>query len=160
MSIDSKLRSNTIDIITNILNKKLATDIEKSIADFSTEYAETNDTPFLLDSIYETKSNEIIKLLQSSDGKYLISAIKEDKIKPTKLAFARPEELSPERYEKIIKKRELEEYKKSNKKGTNAFTCSKCKKANSEVTQKQTRAGDEPPTTFVTCLECGHSFKF
>jgi len=160
MSIDSKTRSNTIDALTKLVTKKLATDIEKSISDFSVQYAETNDTPFLLDSIYETKSTEIIKLLESSESTYLIKALKEGKIEPNKLAFAKPEELSPERYEKIIKKREMEEFKKSNKKGSQAFTCSKCKKSNSEITQKQTRAGDEPPTTFVTCLECGHTFKF
>ena len=54
----------------------------------------------------------------------------------------------------------IEEYKKNNKAGSSAFTCVKCKKSRCEVSQKQTRAGDEPPTTFVTCLECGHTFKF
>jgi transcription elongation factor S-II len=48
---------------------------------------------------------------------------------------------------------------KSAKNGSTAFECKKCKKKNSEITQKQTRAGDEPPTTFITCLECGNSFK-
>ena len=54
----------------------------------------------------------------------------------------------------------LRNVKKNNKTGSSRFTCAKCKKSKCEVTQKQTRAGDEPPTTFVTCLECGHMFKF
>ena len=54
----------------------------------------------------------------------------------------------------------MEEYKKNNKVGSSAFTCTKCKKSKCSVSQKQTRAGDEPPTTFVSCLECGHTFKF
>ena len=29
-----------------------------------------------------------------------------------------------------------------------------------QVTQKQTRSGDEPATTFVECIECGFMFKF
>ena len=53
----------------------------------------------------------------------------------------------------------MEEYKKNNKVGSNAFTCSKCKKSKCSVTQKQTRAGDEPPTTYITCLECGNVVK-
>ena len=72
----------------------------------------------------------------------------------------KPEELNPDKYENIIKKREMEEYKKKNTSGTSVFVCSKCKKSNCQVSQKQTRAGDEPPTTFVTCLECGYTFKF
>jgi DNA-directed RNA polymerase subunit M/transcription elongation factor TFIIS len=76
------------------------------------------------------------------------------------VAFKNPEQLDPERYESIVKKREMEEYKKNNNSGTTAFTCSKCKKNRCQVSQKQTRAGDEPPTIFVTCLECNHAFKF
>ena len=39
------------------------------------------------------------------------------------------------------------------------ISCSKCKKSKCSVTQKQTRAGDEPPTTYITCLECGNVVK-
>ena len=35
------------------------------------------------------------------------------------------------------------------KTGSTAFTCAKCKKSNCQVSQQQTRSGDEPPTTFV-----------
>jgi transcription elongation factor S-II len=72
----------------------------------------------------------------------------------------KPEEINPEKYENFIKKREMEEHKKLNTVGSSVFTCSKCKKANCTVSQKQTRAGDEPPTTFVKCNECGHTFKY
>jgi len=59
-----------------------------------------------------------------------------------------------------LKKKEMEEYKKNDVKSSSAFKCSKCKKSKCSVTQKQTRAGDEPATTFVTCLECGYNFSF
>lgn len=68
----------------------------------------------------------------------------------------KPEELNPEKYEEIIKKREMEEYKKNNKIGSTVFTCPKCKKANCQITQKQTRSGDEPPTIYIICNECNH----
>ena len=77
-----------------------------------------------------------------------------------KIAFLKPDQLNPDNYEKLLKKKELEEYKKNDVKSSSAFKCSKCKKSKCSVTQKQTRAGDEPATTFVTCLECGHQFSF
>ena len=50
--------------------------------------------------------------------------------------------------------------KKNDIKSSTAFKCIKCKKKKCTVSQKQVLAGDEPLTTFVTCLECGYSFSF
>ncbi len=160
MDIDSSSRNDVIKQIAKVLGDKIAKDIETSIYNFSKEYAETNDTPYLIQSIYDTRCEEILCQLLNKDSDYLIKALKEKKIDATKIAFMKPEELNPEKYENIIKKREMEEYKKNNTSGSSVFTCVKCKKARCQVTQKQTRAGDEPPTTFVSCLECGHTFKF
>ena len=145
--------------LAKVIGEKLAKDIEQSIYDFSKEYADINDSPFLLQQIYDDKAEQILCQL-NQESKYLSKAIKDKKIDPKKIAFMKPEELDPEKYENIIKKREMEEYKKNNTSGTSAFTCVKCKKSRCQVSQKQTRAGDEPPTTFVSCLECGHTFKF
>jgi transcription elongation factor S-II len=160
MSIDTPSRNNIIKQLSKIINDKNAKEVESSIFSFSNEYAETNQTPYLIQSIYDTKSDEIISLLSNKDSEYLRTAIKENKIELKKIAFMKPEDLNPEKYEHIIKKREMEEYKKNNEVGSTIFTCVKCKKARCKVTQKQVRAGDEPPTTFVECLECDHRFKF
>ena len=40
------------------------------------------------------------------------------------------------------------------------FTCGKCKSKKTTYTQAQTRSADEPMTTFVTCLNCYHRWKF
>ena len=160
MDIDSSFRDQTIKTLAKILGDKIGKDVETSINNFSKEFSEINETPYLIQQIYESKVDDIICQLNNKDSDYLIKALKDKKIDPLKVAFMKQEELDPEKYESIIKKRELEEYKKNNKSGSNAFTCVKCKKSRCEVTQKQTRAGDEPPTTFVSCLECGHTFKF
>jgi transcription elongation factor S-II len=158
-------RALTIKNLNNIfgkLNKKnvdIAKKIEEGIFVFSNEYATINDTPYLLQSIYDTKSDEIISIL-TNNSDYLLEALNNKTIIPEKLVYMKPEELNPEKYEQIIKKRELEEYKKNNGASSDAFTCTKCKKSKCKIEQKQTRAGDEPPTTFVTCLECNHVFKF
>ena len=140
-----------------IKDKKIAQDIETGIYNFSDEYIKTNNVDFLLQSIYDSKLNEILELLKHSD--YIIKAITDKKMKALELAFLKPDELLPEKYEEHKKNKELQEFKQNNKSCTTAYTCTKCKKSRTNVTTKQTRSGDEPPTTFVSCLECGFSFK-
>jgi DNA-directed RNA polymerase subunit M/transcription elongation factor TFIIS len=161
MEIDSECRKNITKLLTKVIDKKKAVEIEKSIYNYTQDYYNDNSDmpPYLIQSSYEHKSNEIINEINNKNSTYLLNAINEDTIDILKIAYLKPEELNPEKFEPIIKNKELREYKKNNKKGSNIFTCSKCKKANCSVTQKQTRAGDEPPTTFVECLECGHIFK-
>lgn len=43
---------------------------------------------------------------------------------------------------------------------TDAFQCSRCKQRKTRYYQQQTRSADEPMTTFVTCTNCGHKWKF
>ena len=160
MEISKENRDIIISKLEKLIGKKNAKDVENSINDFSKEYATINETPYLLDNIYDTKSSEILDMLQNKQSDFLLKALKGNKIDGTKVAFMKPEELDPEKYDSIIKKQQMTEYKKNNAEGSNIFTCSKCKKSKCSVTTKQTRAGDEPPTTFVNCLECGHTFKF
>ena len=154
------VKAHFIEKIKKVLSEKIAKEIEAGIIKFSKEYAETNNTPFLLDCIYETKCNEIISQILNKNSSFLIKNLKNGTIEASKIAFMKPEELDPNKFESIIKNKELSEYKKNNKKGSNIFTCSKCKKANCDVTMKQVRPGDEPPATFVTCLECGYKYSF
>lgn len=43
---------------------------------------------------------------------------------------------------------------------TDMFRCSKCKQNKCTYSQLQTRSCDEAMTTFVTCTNCGHRWKF
>jgi len=43
---------------------------------------------------------------------------------------------------------------------TDAFQCGRCKQKKTRYRQAQTRSADEPMTTFVTCTNCGHRWKF
>jgi DNA-directed RNA polymerase subunit M/transcription elongation factor TFIIS len=150
-------KADTLKTLQKNFKKDISEIIEASISKYSKEYAELNNTPYLLEQIYETKSSEIIALISKS--KYLINAIKDSSIDPEKIAFMSPEELDPEKYESIIKKRQLKEYNCTKTVGTDIFKCSKCGKSNSKIEQKQTRSADEPPTTFVNCLECNNKYK-
>lgn len=152
--IDKEKSLQSIKKLEKYISKDLTIIVEKSILDFSNEYAYANDTPFLADSIYDTKFEEITNALHKLPN--LVKTIEDAK----KIAFMRPDELNPDNYDRLLKKKEIEEYKKTNIKSSSAFKCSKCKKSKCSVIQKQIRAGDEPATTFVTCLECGHNFSF
>lgn len=152
------LRKDTLKSLSKIFNKDISNDIENSIYDFSEEYSNNQGTPFLIEQIYNEKAVELICHFENPKNKSLVDAIKKKIIKGSNVATLKPQELNPEKYEKITKKKELEEYSKNNQASTDIFKCSKCKKRKCSISEKQTRAGDEPATTFVKCLECGHSW--
>ena len=164
MDVDINTRNSVNKDINKILSKKIdkksITEIENGIYEFSKTYSEDNNTPYLIESIYDDKSNQILCILRSDKLNWIIESIKSKDFEAKDLAFLKPEELNPEKFEKIIKKREIEEHKKNNKATTNAFKCSKCGKRKCTVEEKQIRSGDEPATVFVECKECGHKFSF
>jgi DNA-directed RNA polymerase subunit M/transcription elongation factor TFIIS len=150
-------RQNNIKKLSTIISEKIAKTIETSIYNFAKEYSETNETPILIDSIYSDKFTEIYNLLINKKSAFLIEAIKSNKIDPLKIANMRPDELNPDKYEKILKKKELEDFKKNNQNTSSAFKCPKCKERNSVITQKQTRQADEPATLYIECKSCGYT---
>jgi DNA-directed RNA polymerase subunit M/transcription elongation factor TFIIS len=150
-------RENAIKKLTEILNEKLALKIEGSIYNFVKQYTEDNETPFLFDSIYTDKFFEIFNLLINTKTHFLIDALKKNTIDPSKIAFMRPDELNPIKYDTILKKKELEEFKKNNQATTTSWKCPKCKERKSTITQKQTRSADEPATLYIECKSCGHT---
>ena len=152
------LRKETKKSLSKIFNNDISNLIEKGIYNFSEEYSENQGTPFLIEQIYNEKSIELVCHFENSKNKNIVDAIKKKKIDAVKVATLKPQELNPDKYEKITKKKELEEYSKNNQASTDIFKCSKCKKRRCSISEKQTRAGDEPATTFVKCLECGHSW--
>tara|TARA_B110000977_G_scaffold201090_1_gene294088 strand:+ start:3566 stop:4045 length:480 start_codon:yes stop_codon:yes gene_type:complete len=156
MELDKKVRDFIEKKISKFFKKKISKKIEGSIFRFSVEYATDNETPFLLEQIYNTKSDEILQQFKKSES--LIKKIKENEYNPDDLAFLKVEQLHPEKYEKILKKRQLEEAKKKNKATTNAFRCSKCGERKTTIVEKQTRAGDEPATVYITCSVCGNKW--
>ena len=42
---------------------------------------------------------------------------------------------------------------------TSFHKCGKCKKRETSFYELQTRSADEPMTTFITCLNCGHRWR-
>lgn len=150
-------RPDNIKTLSNIVNDNLAKIIEQSIFNFSKEYTELNDTPYLFDSIYLDKFNEIYNILNNKNSKYLIDNIKANKIDAMKIAYMKPNELNPEKYNTILEKQNMETKTKKDEATSSNHKCSKCGDNKCNVIQKQTRSADEPATLYVECKTCGHT---
>ena len=157
MSIDTEYIDQSIKMINKYFNKDDTKKIIDGIIDFTTTYVEVNESLFLINDIFNSKVSELVHCFQTSD--YLKSMIDSKTILPSNLCLLKPYELDPDRYKNIVDKKAYEHNQKKQK-GANIFSCKKCHQSNCDVTQKQTRSADEPATTFVTCLECGFSFRF
>ncbi len=157
MSINETIYDETKTKLFEFFEEETLERILEGLVEFTNKYIETNDCSFLINDIFTNKASEIIDNMNISD--YLGNMISQGHILPEEICYMKPHELCPDRYQKIIEKKAYEHNQRKNK-GTNIFSCKKCKQSNCEVTQKQTRSADEPATTFVKCLECGFSFKF
>jgi DNA-directed RNA polymerase subunit M/transcription elongation factor TFIIS len=150
-------RQENIKKMSNLLELNIANKIEQSVYNFTKEYTEQNQIPFLFESVYGDKIIEIYNLLINKKSCFLIEALKKNKIDPFKIAFMRPDELNPDKYNAIIKKKEVEDFKKNNQATSSSYKCPKCKEKKCQITQKQTRAADEPATLYIECKSCGYS---
>ena len=147
-----------INKFTKILGKKNSKIFIENLYLFCNEYAENNNCIFLLDDIIQTKITFFEDIMTKNN--YLKDSIKNKTIDPAKLCYMNQEDLEPNKYKNIIERKKLEEYRRNNQATSDAFKCKKCGESRCQVTQKQTRSGDEPATTFVKCMECGFMFKF
>ncbi len=155
--VNEKVYQESKDKLFEFFEDETLDRIMEGLVEFVEKYIETNDCKFLENEIFINKVDEIIETLRMSDN--LGKMITQGYILPEELGYMKPHELCPDKYQKIIEKKAYEHTQRKNK-GSNIFSCRKCKQSNCDVTQKQTRAADEPATTFVKCLECGFSFKF
>ena len=159
MSDINKLRTIIKGNINDIIdNDKLSNNIEQSIYDYTINSIDDQSLfNILFESVYNQKSSEILEYFRVNK-KYLLESLNNNTLNSKIFASYKPEELNPEKYSKIMNNKSYAKYKTN--KGSSIFTCPKCKKSDFEVTQKQTRSGDEPPTTFAKCLVCGNVLKF
>lgn len=162
--IESVDRDKNVSIISSIINDiDIAIEIEAGIYEFSLVYGSINNLENnIIACVYNDKFNEIISYIDKKSSKYskhLMKKLNNKNISPQQIAFESPQDIKPENWEKIIKKRDLREYKKNNMAATDLYKCYKCQERRCQVRQMQTRGADEPITNFVTCLNCYHTFK-
>ncbi|KAH9546346.1 hypothetical protein CY35_12G091000 [Sphagnum magellanicum] len=86
-------------------------------------------------------------------------------IKPEEIVVMTAEDMASDQRKKEndeIKAKALFECERGLKQleSTDQFKCSKCKQRKTTYFQLQTRSADEPMTTYVTCVNCNHHWKF
>lgn len=149
-------KNDNIKFFTKYLSKYKASLFINNLIDFSKKYAKENNIEILENDIFNTKIDEFKYLFSKDD--LLIDNIKNKKIQMKDLCFLPPEKLDPKKYDSILNKKKIEDFKRNNEPTTDAFICKKCHSKKSKVVERQTRSGDEPATVFITCVKCGFSF--
>ncbi|GAC98877.1 hypothetical protein PHSY_006472 [Pseudozyma hubeiensis SY62] len=114
---------------------------------------------------YRNKVRSLSLNIKDKNNPDLRARVVEGDIAADKLVTMTNEELASDK-----RKREIEELQMQNlfkAKGaaaqeaeTDAFQCGRCKQRKTRYYQMQTRSADEPMTTFVTCTNCNHKWKF
>lgn len=148
------LRKDNIKKFKKFFDKETAKIIEFTIYKYADEYSNNEGIPFMIENIYTEKINEFIKYFNDDNNK-LKDEINNKNIQPCDIMDLKPNELEPDKYEKIINKKKIEEKNKDSA-YTTVYKCSKCKRRKCKAETKQTRAADEASTLFVTCLVCNN----
>ena len=157
-------RSNIKQKLNEILeDEKNSNNMEKGIFNYSLKEADRHkivkkwdNTHFV--QIYIDRLRSIMLNLKGE----ILENIKDGSIKPHIVAFMTHQELSHEKWAKLIEaksKRDLNKFEVNISAATDTFTCRKCKGKKCVHMAVQTRSADEPMTIYVTCLDCGNRFK-
>ncbi|MDB4342670.1 hypothetical protein OAA07_00320 [bacterium] len=162
----SEFRANIVVKLFDIIgDNKITTNLEKGILNYSIDVSNKQNIVKKWDNeffviIYTERLRTIMFNLNKNDA--LLQQIKNKEIKPHKLAFMTHQEMNPDKWTPLIEDKKIRDKNMYNPQidaNTDNFTCGKCKSKRCSYYQLQTRSGDEPMTTFVTCIDCGSRWK-
>ena len=142
----------------------IALNLEKGIYNYAIKQATERNIVKKWDNVYFVhiyldRLRTIFCNLKNPDLK---ARVLNKNVKPHELAFMTHQEMSPEKWQKLIDDKVIRDENKYAPKleaSTDNFTCRKCKSKECSYYQLQTRSADEPMTTFVTCIKCGNRWK-
>jgi transcription elongation factor S-II len=157
-------RSNIKQKLNEILeDEKNSNNMEKGIFNYSLKEADRHkivkkwDNKYFV-QIYVDRLRSIFANLKGE----ILENIKDGTIKPHIVAFMTHQELSHEKWGKLIDaktKRDKNKFETNISASTDTFTCRKCKGNQCTYYQMQTRSADEPMTCYISCCLCGNRWK-
>jgi transcription elongation factor S-II len=159
-SFRTKVRQNLDNILQN---EKNSINLEKGIFNYALKEADQRkivkkwDNKFFV-QIYVDRLRSIITNLKGD----VLQQINDGSIKPHVIAFMTHQELSPDRWDEMIKAkiiRDKNKFETTISASTDTFTCRKCKGNQCTYYFQQVRSADEPMTCYVSCIQCGNRWK-
>jgi DNA-directed RNA polymerase subunit M/transcription elongation factor TFIIS len=140
--------------------------MEKGIFNSTIEICKSNnfnlkwsDANFL--KIYSKKARQILaNISYTPNSKDFKKQILTGKIAPQDVCKMTKEDMYPEFWQAVKDLSVPELLKNPVEKPDGMIKCRKCKSMKTEYYQLQTRSADEPMTTYVTCHNCEHRWKF
>ena len=128
--------------------KEKSIELKWSNINFSKKYCEIS-RKVIANMTYTPNANDVIQKILTKEWQ------------PETVASKTHQELYPKLHEDM-KTKIMSKYINNNTEQEHEgfFTCGRCKSKKTTYTQAQTRSADEPMTTFVTCLDCNHRWKF
>ena len=169
MAVD---RSNIVTKFNGLVkNKNKSTLIEKSIYKYSVGKAKD----YKWNSSWENGKfrriylNKCLGLHANLDknnkigNKNFVKRVKSGEIDLTKIAFMTPQQIFPEKWKKLQDRKKASDnylYCKQLAPVTDKYYCGRCHKNKCTSYEVQLRSSDEPMSTLVECLECGHNWQF
>lgn len=117
---------------------------------------DTMESP-MCQNIYKQTLMKVMMAKKLKDSGHAKSVVKDSLIATTEHT-----DLAPAKWQKIIDTQEKQNammFEVRQEVATDDFTCPKCHQKKCTFYQLQTRAADEPMTTFVTCVNCGKRWK-
>ena len=139
--------------------------MEKGIFNYSLKEAERRKVIKKWDNagfvqIYTSHLRSIIHNINKNT--HILEQINDGTIQSHVVAFMTHQELRPEKWDELIKRKSIidqHKFEGNIEASTDTFTCRKCKSKKCTYYELQTRSADEPATIFITCLNCSHNFK-
>jgi transcription elongation factor S-II len=154
--IEKEKRESCAEKLNKVVkNKQLSKQIEQNI------YNVYHDKP-------KQYLNKIVSLYINFDtkshigNKQFLKKLKKKEISINDIMLMTPQEIYPEHWEKIVKKRQLNNdclYSKRPESYSTIYTCGRCKQKKVSYYQIQTRSADEAMTVFYRCIECGNKWR-
>ena len=162
-NVDS-FRANVRQKLDAILhNEKNSSNLEKGVFNYALKEAEYRkvvkkwDNKFFV-QIYLDRLRSIFTNLKGE----VLQQINDGTMKPHVVAFMTHQELSPDKWDEMIKAkiiRDKNKFETTISASTDTFTCRKCKGNQCTHYCQQLRSADEPTTIFVQCITCGNRWK-
>jgi transcription elongation factor S-II len=152
-------------------DEELSKQIEESIYNYSIDQSIIKGIEQNIDDKYFKRIyvNKIITLFNNLDetsyikNTNFLNRLKNNEFSVKDIAFLSPQEINKEHWKKYIDRQSAnDEFLYSRTVGirTAEYKCGRCKERNCTYYLLQVRCSDEPMTTFINCLNCGHRWSF